>query len=96
MGRRSLGLVGRRSPGEQEIRGSLPVFPERDRLVGLEVKATAPRAAGFGSIPALAVDLCPGYTSDLKIGSPVATPCQASSVIRSSLGLVGPVSVHCD
>ena len=37
------------------------------------------------------------HTSDLKIGTPVATlPCQVPGVIRSVLGLVGPVLVYCD
>ena len=33
------------------------------------------------------------YTSDFKLGTPVATP---RGVVRSGLGLVGPVSVYCD
>ena len=33
------------------------------------------------------------HTSDLKIGTPVAT---LPGVIGSVLGLVGPVSVYCD
>ena len=33
------------------------------------------------------------HTSDLKIGTPVAT---LPSIIESALGLVGPVSVYCD
>ena len=36
------------------------------------------------------------HTSDFKIGTPVAIPCQAPGVIGSALGLVGPVSVYCD
>ena len=35
-------------------------------------------------------------TSDLNIGTSVAIPCQAPSVIGSALGVVGPVSVYCD
>ena len=50
-----------------------------------------------GSNPACAV-IFPGssHTSDLKIGTPVAIPCQAPGVTGSVLGLVGPVSVYCD
>ena len=36
------------------------------------------------------------HTSDFKIGTPVAIPCQAPGVIGSALGLVGPVSVYRD
>ena len=38
-----------------------------------------------------------GHTSDLKTGSLLQwPPCQAPGVTRSALGLVSPVSVHCD
>ena len=55
-------------------------------------KASASRAANQGSIPAFALDLCPGP------GIPVLhwLPCQAPGVMAPALGLVGPVSVHCD
>ena len=35
------------------------------------------------------------HTSDLKIGTPVAT-CRGSGFAESTLGLVGLVSVYCD
>ena len=45
-----------------------------DRLVGLVVKVSASRTVDLGSNPAFAVDLFPGrHTSDLNIGTPVAT-----------------------
>ena len=70
-------------------------FSQTHRLVGLTVEASASRAAGRGSIPACAVDLVPGHTSDFIIGASVAA-CQALDVIGSALGLVDPVSVYCD
>ena len=36
------------------------------------------------------------HTSDLKLDTPVAIPCQAPGSIGSVLGLVGLVSVYCD
>ena len=62
------------------------------------VKLSCASEADLGLIPALAMD---GFvfifrsddTGELKIGTPVAT---LSGVIGSALGLVGPVSVHCD
>ena len=71
--------------------------PLLHRLVGPVVKASAPRAADLGSIPALLADLFPGpvtpvgYTGVLRW-----LPCQASGVIGSAMGLVGPVSVYRD
>ena len=60
-------------------------------LIGLVVKASASRA---GSKPACAgIFLGSSHTSDLKIGTPVAT---LPGIIGSALGLVGPVSVYCD
>ena len=60
-------------------------------------KASAPRTADPGSIPAFAVDLLPGrvipLTSKLVLQW---LPCQALGVIGSALGLVGLVSVYCD
>ena len=52
----------------------LPRFTSLDRLAGLVVKVSAPRAEDPGSNPACA-RIFPGssHTSDLKIGTPVAT-----------------------
>ena len=49
-------------------------------------------------IPACAVGFFSGlgHASDLKIGSPVWLPCHVPGIIRSTLGLVRPVSVYCD
>ena len=46
----------------------------KDRLLGQAVKASAPRAADLGSIPAFAMHLSSGSSqgSDLEIGIPVA------------------------
>ena len=49
-------------------------FPESDRLVGLVVKASASRAEDPGFESRLRRDFSgSGHTSDLKIGTPVAT-----------------------
>ena len=47
-----------------------------------------------GSKPVCA-EIFPGssHTSDLKIGTAEAIPCQAPGVLGSVLGLVGPVSI---
>ena len=52
----------------------LPRFTDEDRLFGLVIKASASRAEDPGSNPACA-RIFPGssHTSDLKIGTPVAT-----------------------
>ena len=65
-----------------------------DRLVGLVVKASASRAEDPGFESCLRRDFSGlSHTSDLKIGTPVAT---LPGVIGSALGLVGLVSVYCD
>ena len=67
-----------------------------NRLVGLVVKASAPREGRSGvRIPLAAGFSGSSHTSDSKIGTPVA-PCQAPGVRGTALGLVGPVSVYCD
>ena len=52
-----------------------PLSPPPSPLVGQVVKASASRAADLGSIPAFACGsfFRPSHTSDLKIGTPVAT-----------------------
>ena len=54
---------------------SLDVTAPADRLVGLVVKASASRVKIPSSNPACAEIIFPGssHTSDLKIGTPVAT-----------------------
>ena len=78
------------------------VLPFRNELnfiayFGLMVKASASRGAELGSVPTVALDLCPGrvmpVTSKLVIQR---LPCQASGDTGSALGVVGPVSVFCD
>ena len=65
--------------------------PVCDRLVGLMLNASASRAEDPGFESRLRRDYSGSYhTSDLKIGSPVAT------MSGSALGLVGPVSIYCD
>ena len=64
------------------------------RLVGLVVKAFASEEEDLGFE---SVDFSwSSHTSDLKIGTPVAIPCQAPGTTGSALGLVDPVSVYCD
>ena len=50
-----------------------------------------------GSVPACGVGIFPGssHTTDLKIGTPVAT-LPGAWRYRVSMGLVGPVPVYCD
>ena len=68
-----------------------------DRLSGLVVKASASGAEDPGFESRLRRDVSgSSHTSDFKIDTPVAMPCQAPGVIGSALGLVGPVSVCCD
>ena len=65
----------------------------QNRLADLVVKASASGAEYPRFESPLQWD-CSGssHTSDLEIG----TPWQVPGVIGSALGLVGPVSVHCD
>ena len=66
------------------------------RLVGLVVRRPPRERKIPGSNPACAgIFSGSSHTSDLKIGTPVAT-CQAPDAVGSELGLVGPVSVYCD
>ena len=53
----------------------MPTSIAWDRLVGLVIQASTSGAADLGSIPTGAVDLCSrsDHTSDLNIGTPVAT-----------------------
>ena len=68
-----------------------------DRLVGQVDKASASRPEDPGFESHLQRDFTgSSHTSDFKIGTPVAVPCQAPGGIGSALGLVGPVSVYCD
>ena len=69
-----------------------------DSLVGLVVKASAPRAEGPGFESHLrGIFSGSSHTSDLKKKMTVQwLPCQAPGIIGSALGLVGPVSVYCD
>ena len=68
-----------------------------DCLGSLVVKASASRAEDPGLESRLRRDFSgSSHTSDLKIGTLVAIPCQAPGVIGSALGLVGLVSVYCD
>ena len=68
-----------------------------DRLAGLVIKASASGADDPGFESRLRRDFSgSSHTNDFKIGTPVAIPCQASGIIGSALGLVGPVSVYCD
>ena len=66
------------------------------RLVGLVVKASSSRAEDPGFVSRLRRDFFRGpvipVTSKLALQR---LPCQASGVIGSALGLVGPVSVYC-
>ena len=65
-----------------------------DRLVGQVVKASASRVEDPGFESRLHRDffLRSSHTSDLKIGTPVATLPGAGSVLE----LVGPMLVYCD
>ena len=68
-----------------------------DHLVGLVAKASASRAEDPGFESRLRRDF--SVSSDIPVTSKLALqwlPCQAPGVIGSVLGLVGPVSVHCD
>ena len=68
-----------------------------DRLCGLEAKASASRAKDPEFESRLLRDLLgSSHTSDLKIGTPVATLPGAWHYIGSAMGLVDPVSEHCD
>ena len=67
-----------------------------DRLVGLVVKASASRAEDPGFKFRLRRYFSrSSHTSDLKIGTPVATLPDARRY-GSVLGLVGPMSEYCD
>ena len=66
------------------------------RLVGLEVRRPSRERKVPGSNPACAgIFSGSSHTSDLNIGTPVAT-LPGAWRYRSALGLVGPVSVYCD
>ena len=69
-----------------------------DHLVGLVVKASASRVEDpeFDSRLRRGDFSGSNHTSDFKIGTPVAVPCQAPGVIGSVLELVGPVLIYCD
>ena len=68
--------------------------PRSYRLVGLVVKASASGAKDPGFKSLLRRDFSgSSRASDFKIGTPVAT---LPGAWRYRLGLVGPVSVHCD
>ena len=86
---RLVGLVVR-LPRTADL-GSIPVILLGQPLVGLVVKASASRAEDPGFKSHLCGDS--SHTSDLKIGIPVL-PCQASGVMGSVLGLVGPVTFY--
>ena len=62
--------------------------PRALRLVGLVVRVSASRATEPGFDSRLRLGDFPGssHTSDLKIGTPVTIPCQASGVIGSMPG----------
>ena len=65
-------------------------------LAGLVVKASASGAEDAGFESRLRRDFSgSSNTSDLKIGTPVAT-LRAPGIIGSALGLVGRMSVYCD
>ena len=69
----------------------------RDRLVGLVVKGSASSAENPGFESRLSQKFFRGRV--IPVTSKLALqwlPCQASGVIGSVLGLVGPVSVYCD
>ena len=67
-----------------------------EHLFGLAVKACSLGAEDPGFESYLQQDFSgSSHTSDLKIGSPVAS-LPAPGIIGSALGLVGPVSVYCD
>ena len=73
----------------------LPPLRE-NRLAGLVVKGSVSRAAdhGFESrFVRRGILSGSSHTSDLKIRTPLAT---LPGVIGSALGLVGPMSMHCD
>ena len=70
-------------------------FARAGCLVGLMVKAFASRAEDAGIPLASGIFLGPSHSSDLIIGTPVATLPGAWSY-RVSAGLVGPLSVYCD
>ena len=66
----------------------------KDHFAGLVVKASTSGAEDLGFESGLRQDFSGlSDTSDLKIGTPVAT---LPGTIGSALGLVGPVSVYCD
>ena len=74
---------------------SLSLSLSLDHLGGLVVKTSALRAEDPGFASRLRRDFSGwSHTSDLKIGTQVAT--RAPFVIGSALGLVGPVSVYRD
>ena len=72
---------------------------QRDRLVGLVVKACASRAEDPVFESRLRRDFSrSSHTTDLKKKKMALQrlPCQASGVIGLALGPVGPVSVYCE
>ena len=70
-------------------------FPLTNRLAGLVVKASASGAEEPGFKSRLRrIFSGSSHTSDLKIGTPVATV--PGVWHRVSAGTVGPVSVHCE
>ena len=67
-----------------------------NRLAGLVVKASASGAKDPGFESRLRQDVSgSSHTSDLKIGTPVAT-LPGAWHYRDRLRLVGPVAVYCD
>ena len=65
-----------------------------DRLLGPVVQVSSSRVEDPGFESRLRWDFSgSSHTSDLEIGTPVAT---LPGMIGSALGLVGPVSVYCD
>ena len=73
--------------------GSMSAFPVENCLVDLAGKESASRAADLRFNFHLCQDFpWSSHTSDLKIGTPVAwLPWKVPSVIRTGLGLSGPV-----
>ena len=69
-------------------------LPTVDRLAGLVVKASASGVEDPGFESRLRLEFSrSSHTSDLKIGTPVAT---LPGIPGPALGFVGPVSVYCD
>ena len=68
-----------------------------NRLVGLVVKGSSPKATYLVSILAFSVGIFPFRVIPVTYKLALQwLPCQEPGIIGSVFGLVGPVSVYCD